>query len=341
VRIVMVTGDLKTTAKAIAKEAGILKTGDLIVTGAELQTISEQELAEKLSQISVFARVTPEDKLKIIKAYKHAGIIIAMTGDGVNDAPSLAAADLGVAMGKIGTDVAKDAADIILLDDNLYSIVSAIKEGRVMYENIKKSLQFLFSTSLGELLIIVVALFLKMPLPLLAVQILWMNLITDSLIAAALALEKEEAENHHLPRSKYFIDWPMLSHIIMVGIIMTIGGLYVFNLYYPVGYLKALTMTLTIMSVFQWYNGLNCRFTQRSIFSKRVFSNGYLWLSIGINLALQIFAVYSPAMQRILKIQGLALGDWALVFGLGFSIILAEEARKLIYRRYANYAKIS
>lgn len=335
VRIVMITGDLKATAKAIAKEAGIFKEGDIVVTGSELAEMGEDALAEKLGQVSVFARVTPEDKLKIIKAYKKAGIIIAMTGDGVNDAPSLVAADLGVAMGRIGTEVAKEAADIVLLDDNLDSIVAAIKEGRVMYENIKKSLQFLFSTSMGELFVIVAALVFMLPIPLTAVQILWMNLITDSLIAAALALEKEEPENHHLARSKYFLDRDTLIHIVMVAMIMTLGGLYVFHLYLPLGPTKAMTMALTLLCIYQWYNGLNCRFTQKSILNRRIFSNGYLWLSIAVNLALQFLAVYNPFMQKVLKTTALNWQDWVIAAGLGLSIVIADEIRKFWLRTHA------
>ncbi len=332
VRIVMVTGDLKNTAKAIAREAGIFKEGDLVLTGVELSQMGEEDLAKKLPHVSVFARVTPEDKMKIIRAYKKAGLIIAMTGDGVNDAPSLMAADLGVAMGKIGTEVAKEAADIVLLDDNLDSIVAAIKEGRVMYENIKKSLQFLFSTSMGELLVIVAALLFSLPVPLTAVQILWMNLITDSLIAAALALEKEEPENHQLQRSKYFMDGQALVHVAMVAGLMTAGGLYIFNLYYPMGSVKAMTMALTLLCIYQWYNGLNCRFTQKSILNKRLFSNGYLWLAIAVNLGLQLFAVYNPFMQSILKTTSLTWQEWVVAGGLGLTIILAEELRKLVLR---------
>ena len=332
VRIVMVTGDLKNTAKAIAREAGIFKEGDLVLTGAELLQMGEEDLAKKLPHVSVFARVTPEDKMKIIRAYKKAGLIIAMTGDGVNDAPSLMAADLGVAMGRIGTEVAKEAADIVLLDDNLDSIVAAIKEGRVMYENIKKSLQFLFSTSMGELLVIVCALLFALPVPLTAVQILWMNLITDSLIAAALALEKEEPENHQLERSKYFMDGPALVHVAMVAGLMTAGGLYIFNLYYPMGSVKAMTMVLTLLCIYQWYNGLNCRFTQKSILNKRLFGNGYLWLAIAVNLGLQLFAVYNPFMQSILKTTSLTWQEWVVAGGLGLTIILAEELRKLVWR---------
>ena len=332
VKIVMVTGDLKATARAIAREAGIFKEGDMVMTGPELAEASEEELMKKLPKVSVFARVTPEDKMKIIQAYKKAGVIVAMTGDGVNDAPSLVAADLGVAMGKIGTEVAKEAADIVLLDDNLDSIVAAIKEGRVMYENIKKSLQFLFSTSMGELFVIVAALIFSLPVPLTAVQILWMNLVTDSLIAAALALEKEEPENHRLSRSKYFLDGPAFVHIGLVAGIMTLGGLYIYHLYQPLGSPRAMTAALTLLCIFQWYNGLNCRFTQRSILNPRIFSNLYLWLAMAVNLGLQLFAVYNPFMQKVLKTAALSWQDWVIVLGLGLVIILAEETRKLVFR---------
>ncbi|MCL5666544.1 MAG: HAD-IC family P-type ATPase [Patescibacteria group bacterium] len=331
VKVVMITGDHKSTAKAIAKEAGIFKEGDLILTGPELQDTDEENLSKKLAYVSVFARVTPEDKMKIIKAYKRAGLIIAMTGDGVNDAPSLVAADLGVAMGKIGTEVAKEAADIVLLDDNLFSIITAIKEGRVMYQNIKKSLQFLFSTSLGEFFTIVAALVLKMPLPLLAVQILWMNLVTDPLIAAALAVEREEPvikKNRSPLFTKYFVDWPMLWHMLMVGAVMTVGGLYIFNLYYPSNPVLAQTMVLTLLSVFQWYNGLNCRFLEQSILHRRVFGNKYIWLSIFINVVLQALAIYSSWFNRLLHTTPMTAAQWVLVLAFGFSIILAEEARK-------------
>lgn len=332
VKVVMITGDLKTTAKAIAKEAGIFREGDIILTGSELIDLNEQALIAKLPKISVFARVTPEDKMKIIQAYKKAGLIIAMTGDGVNDAPSLVAADLGVAMGKIGTEVAKEAADIVLLDDNLGSIVAAIKEGRIMYQNIKKALQFLFSTSLGELFTIIAALVLQMPvLPILAVQILWLNLITDPLIGASLALEKEE-DKIHTKQNKYFLDSPMIIHMAMVGTIMMCGALYLFNLYLPFGYARANTMALTVLAVFQWYNGLNCRFLNHSILHKRIFSNPYLWLSLGVNILLQIAAVYLPAIQKVLRTAPLGWQEWLLAFAFGLILIFAEEIRKAIFR---------
>jgi len=185
IRVVMITGDHKVTARAIAKEAGIYQDGDTILTGQDIDAFSDNELSEKLAGTSVFARVTPEHKLRIIKAYKARGEIVAMTGDGVNDAPSLVAADLGVAMGKIGTEVAKEASDIVLLDDNFGSIVSAVEEGRSIYKTIKKVILYLFSTSLGEALTITGALLLGYPLPLLPAQIIWLNFVTDGFLDGA------------------------------------------------------------------------------------------------------------------------------------------------------------
>ncbi|MFA5991523.1 MAG: HAD-IC family P-type ATPase [Candidatus Doudnabacteria bacterium] len=339
VKVVMITGDLKDTAKTIAKEAGIYADGDLIITGPELAEFTPEELQDKLPKVSVFSRVTPDDKMKIIEGYKSLGLVVAMTGDGVNDAPSLVAADLGVAMGKIGTEVAKEAADIVLLDDNLSSIVTAIKEGRVMYLNIKKALQFLFSTSFGELLTVVFSLFLRLPLPVTAVQILWLNLITDPLSGAALALEKEDGylvKKNSGPLSKFFIDRQMLWHIGLIGLTMALGAMYIFNMYYPQSPAKAQTMALTLLAVFQWYNSINCRFTLKSIFHKRVFGNIYIWLALAVNFAFQIVAVQTTWFNKILKTTPLALGDWMVVFILAFIIILVDEARKLTYRTFAK-----
>lgn len=344
-KVVMVTGDHKTTAIAVASQVGIYQPGDLVVTGADLENSSVEELAGQLNKVSVFARVTPENKMKIIQAYKHAGLVVAMTGDGVNDAPSLVAADLGVAMGKIGTEVAKEAADIILLDDNLFSIVTAVDEGRVMYQNIKKSLQFLFSTSLGELFTIVAALLFGLPLPVSAVQILWLNLITDPLSGAALALEKGEREvigrNGKFVHNKFFIDWRMSAHMLMVGIIMAAGALYLYNLYEPLGSVKASTIALTALAAFQWYNSFNCRFLQRSILGRQVLGNYYIWGALFLNFILQIFAVYNPTMNRLLHTEPLKISEWVAALGLALVIILADEARKFGLRIWDKNTRLS
>jgi Ca2+-transporting ATPase len=192
IKVIMITGDHKITAKSIAEEAGIYQKGDKIITGTEMDNMSDDEIIKEINNVSVFARVNPEHKLRIVNLFRSQGKIIAMTGDGVNDAPSLVAADLGISMGKIGTEVAKEASDIILLDDNFETIVSAIEEGRGIYKSIKKVLSYLLSTGLAEVLVILVALLLDMPLPLIAVQIIWLNFVTDGILDASLAFDPRE-----------------------------------------------------------------------------------------------------------------------------------------------------
>ena len=202
VRTVMITGDHRITAETIAREAGIYREGDKILTGREIELLSDKELADAVVRVSVFARVTPEHKLRIIRAYKSAGSIVAMTGDGVNDAPSLSAADLGVSMGVIGTEVAKEASDIVLLDDNMNSIISAIEEGRSIYKTIKKVILYLFSTSAGEVLTIAGAIMLGYIVPILPAQIIWLNFVTDGFLDTSLAMEPKEKGLLLEPRTK-------------------------------------------------------------------------------------------------------------------------------------------
>jgi Ca2+-transporting ATPase len=246
-------------------------------------------------------------------------------------------------MGKIGTEVAKDAADIVLLDDNLSSIVAAIAEGRHMYKNIQKSLLFLFSTSLGELFAITAALFLHMPMPVLAAQILWLNLVTDPLIGTALALEKKEAgllHSNFQKQPKYFMTRSMLLQMPILGAAMAGAALYLFNLYYGVDYFKGITIALTTLAVAQWYNGFNCQSDRESIFSGRFFKNPYLILAVLANLGLQLLAIYHPFFQKILKTVPLSGGEWAAILGVAFVVILAEEIRKLVYNFKLHISKI-
>src|SRR3989344_5184271 len=223
VKVVMITGDHKVTALAIASEAGIFHDGEDVITGDEMNELSDYQLTERIGNISVFARMTPEHKLRIIKAYKSTGLIIAMTGDGVNDAPSLVAADLGVAMGGIGTEVAKEASDIVLLDDNFGSIVSAIEEGRGIYKAIKKVILYLFSTNASEIFVLIGALLLALPLPLLPSQIIWLNFVTDPFLDVSLAMEPKEKGllkgTFEHPR-KYLIDALMAHRIPLMAVTM-------------------------------------------------------------------------------------------------------------------------
>ncbi|OGZ69314.1 MAG: hypothetical protein A3F47_01095, partial [Candidatus Staskawiczbacteria bacterium RIFCSPHIGHO2_12_FULL_38_11] len=279
IKVIMITGDHKITAMAIAKEAGIYNDGDELLTGREIDLLNDFELKDKISKVTVFARVTPEHKLKIINAFKKRGEIIAMTGDGVNDAPSLVAADLGVAMGKIGTEVAKEASDIVLLDDNFASIVSAVEEGRGIYKTIKKVILYLFSTSAGEVLVIAGALVLGYPLPLLAAQIIWLNFVTDGFLDVALAMEPKGQgllQGKFERPKKWIVDGLMAQRMFLMALPMTIGTLYLFKGYFETDLTKALTISLTTLAMFQWFNAWNCRSESKSIFQMNPFSNKFL-----------------------------------------------------------------
>lgn len=333
---VMITGDYLDTAKAVASSVGIYKEGDQVITGSEVDDLSIEELSKKLGNVTVFARVSPEHKMKIIEGYKARGEIIAMTGDGINDSLSLVAADLGVAMGGIGTEVAKEAADIILLDDNFGTIATAVEEGRSIYSTIRKSILYLLSTNLGEILVIGIAVVLGLPLPLLATQIIWLNMVTDSFLVASLALEPKERgllqANFRKP-TKYLIDKLMGWRIGIIGGVMTLGTLALFILYLPDGYVKATTVALTVLTVFQWFNVFNVRSHTESVFSKGFFANKYLILSLGIVILLQLFAVYTPFMQQVLHTTALSLFDWIIILLVGVVIVIVEEVRKMIYRK--------
>lgn len=336
IRVVMITGDHKKTAEAIAREAGIYKEGDEILTAQDIDLLSDKELSEKLASASVFARVTPEHKLRIVLAYKTRGEIVAMTGDGVNDAPSLVAADLGVAMGKIGTEVAKEAADIVLLDDNFGSIVSAVEEGRNIYKTIKKVILYLFSTSAGEVLTLSGALFLGVPLPILPAQIIWLNFVTDGFLDVALAMEpKEEGllkSNFERPK-KYLVDKLMARRVFFMAIPMMIGTLWLFNRYLGEDMIKALTISLTALAVFQWFNAWNCRHESKSIFQMNPLSNKFLVGATLIIISLHFLAIYNPLMQKLLKTTPLTLSEWMIIVPIAASIVLVEEMRKFFSRR--------
>ncbi|OGG93491.1 hypothetical protein A2609_00260 [Candidatus Kaiserbacteria bacterium RIFOXYD1_FULL_47_14] len=336
IRVVMITGDYTPTARAIAKEAGIWQEGDELLTGAEIDEMSDDELNVRVANVSVYARVTPEHKLRIINAYKKRGEIVAMTGDGVNDAPSLAAADLGVAMGKIGTEVAKEAADIVLLDDNFGSIVSAVEEGRSIYKTIKKVILYLFSTSLGEVLTITGALIIGYPLPLLAAQIIWLNFVTDGFLDVALAMEPKESGllsgTFERPK-KYLVDGLMARRMIFMALPMMFGTLFLFQKYFETDIGKAWTVSLTALAVFQWFNAWNCRSESKSFFQMNFFSNKYLIGATAITISFQMLAVYTPFFQQFLRTVPLNLSEWVMIIVVATSIILVEEIRKFFYRK--------
>lgn len=346
VDLVMITGDHKVTARAIASQVGIYKEGDRIILGSELDSMTPEELAEALPGTTVFARVTPEHKLKIIEGYRSLGQIVAMTGDGVNDALSLASADLGVAMGKMGTEVAKEASDIVLLDDNFGSIISAMEEGRAIYNRIKRVILYLFSTSFGEILTITAAILLGLPLPLLAAQIIWLNVVTDGILVAPLSVDPKEKNilrRKFTEPKRWVIDRSMAFRIVLMGSTMAVVTLILFYHYLPPiseieGIIdedvmrKPWTISLTMLAVFQWFNVWNVRTTTSSVFSMKIFSNVWLILAMFVAVSLQAIVVYVPFMQNIFRTTALSLFDWCIILSFGLSIILVEEIRKLIAR---------
>ncbi|MBS3903000.1 MAG: HAD-IC family P-type ATPase [Anaplasmataceae bacterium] len=343
IQVVMITGDHALTATAIATRIGLISENlseeekqDLVLTGEEVDRLSDKVLQDSIRNKVIFARVTPIHKLRLITAYKNQGKVVAMTGDGVNDAPSLVAADLGVAMGKIGTDVAKEAADIVLLDDNFGTILDASEEGRNIYQTIKKVILYLFSTSLGEVLTIGGALFLGTAhLPLLPAQIVWLNLVTDGFLTTALAVEPREKNLlKSAPKKTNLVDHLMFIRMPFMAVPMMVGALYIFYQTAPHDITKAWAMTLTTLSIFQWFNAWNCRSSTESIFKSSLTKNPYLLGAMGVVVVLQLGALYLPPMQTILKTTPLTLLEWLICLGLASTILISEETRKFFARAW-------
>lgn len=339
IRVIMITGDHAVTAKTIAEQAGIYTEGDTIITGGELEKMADDEFAAALNKTTVFARVTPEHKMKIIGAYRKRDEIIAMTGDGVNDAPSLVAADLGIAMGKIGTEVAKEASDLVLMDDNFGDILSAIEEGRNLRQGLRRTITYLFSSNLGELLMIIFSLLADLPLPLIAAQIIWMNVVTDTFFDISLALERKDPTlmraGAHI--AKKLFDKLTVVRLSVIAPVISISGFWLFQNH--TGDLdRARTLALTSLIVFQWFNSLNCRSETKSIFRMNPFSNKFLLATLVGVMSLHLFAVYNPILNKILRIEPLYGSDWLTLISLGLLVVLAEEIRKFFYRRRLKIA---
>lgn len=336
IRVAMITGDYEAAARAVAREANIFLKGDQSLSGSDLDQMSDEELEMRLNRVSVFARVTPEHKLRIVRAYRRRKEVVAMTGDGVNDAPSLVAADLGVAMGRLGTEVAKEASDIILLDDNLESIVAAVEEGRGIYQSIKRVILYLFATSAGEILLISAAFFLRLPLPLIAAQIIWLNVVTDGFLDVALAFEpkSEGLLKARFKKTKQrLVDSLMGLRVLLMSIPMMLGTLWLFSQYYDFDLTKAQTLALTTMAAFQWFNAWNCRSQNKSIFKINPFGNRFLVGALVIVILLQILVVHNSWMQMVFRTTSLTLGEWLIAISLAATVIIGEEIRKLITNR--------
>ncbi|PIR89119.1 MAG: hypothetical protein COU07_02725 [Candidatus Harrisonbacteria bacterium CG10_big_fil_rev_8_21_14_0_10_40_38] len=330
----MITGDHAVTAKTIAEQAGIYKPGDNVMTGAELDSMSVEQLAEKLDNTTVFARVTPDHKMRIIEAYRARGEVIAMTGDGVNDAPPLVAADLGIAMGKIGTEVAKEAADIVLLDDNFSDILSAVEEGRNMRQGLRRAITYLFSSNIGEILLIIISLLLGYPIPLLAAQLIWLNVVTDTFFDISLALEPKDPSlmKKGFKFSKQLFDKTIGYRLVFIGPIIAAEAFWLFEKQTHDEVL-ARTFALTAIVVAQWFNALNCRSETKSVFSMNPFSNKFLTMTMLGVITLHVFAVNNPFFNSVLKIKPLSWEQWVQIISVGSIVLFAEEIRKIFLRQ--------
>jgi len=335
IRVKMITGDHHTTAAAVARELGL--EGE-VVNGAELDKLDAEELARRIDRIAVFARVAPAHKVKIVEALKADGHVTAMTGDGVNDAPALKAADIGVAMGDSGTAVTREAANLVLTDDNFATIVHAVEEGRVIYDNIVKFVRFQLSTNIAAILSVLAATLMALPMPFTAIQLLWINIIMDGPPAMTLGVEPARPglmqEPPRAPGSQ-ILTARRLLHLLLFGIIMTVGTLGIFAYGLSRGEpAYAMTLAFTTFVLFQFFNVFNARAEYTSAFNRNFLRNRKLWLALGGVLLLQLVVVNWAPAQSIFSTTALSLGDWLLAALVASSVLVLEEARKQLWNRW-------
>jgi P-type Ca2+ transporter type 2C len=355
IRPLMITGDHPRTAAVIAQELGI-STDGRAVTGAELETLTSDEATRTVADVSVYARVNPEHKLRIVEALRRTGAIVAMTGDGVNDAPALKKADIGIAMGITGTDVSKEAADMVLADDNFASIVAAVEEGRAIFANIRKFLRYLLSSNIGEVMTMFFGVLLAdrigleaegeaLVLPLLATQILWINLVTDGPPALALGVDPADEglmEQPPRPIGEGVLTPRMWRGIVFVGVIMAAGTLFVLDASLPGGFVEGhgnlrygQTMAFTTLMLFQLFNVLNARSDDRSAFV-RLFTNGWLWAALAGSLGLHALVIYVPSLQQAFGTVAMTGSDWLFCTAVASSVIWLREGSKLLSRIFTS-----
>jgi Ca2+-transporting ATPase len=349
VRTMMLTGDHPVTAAVIARELGI--PAKRAVTGAELEKLEDADLEQTVREVSVYARVNPEHKLRIVSALQTACAIVAMTGDGVNDAPALKTADIGVAMGITGTDVSKEASDIVLADDNFASIVAAVEEGRTIFANIRKFLRYLLASNIGEVMTMFFAVVFAeaigliapssevLVLPLMATQLLWVNLVTDGAPALALGIDPPDSgvmSKPPRPHGEKVITRAMWSGILQVGLVTTLGILYVIDASLPGGFIEgsgtlryAQTMAFTTLVFFSLFTVFCSRSDERSAFAD-LFANGWLWAAVALSIVLQVAVVYVPVLQNAFTTVDLTLADWAQCVIVASSVLWVREAVKLV-----------
>ncbi|PEZ00855.1 calcium-translocating P-type ATPase, SERCA-type [Bacillus sp. AFS018417] len=351
IKTIMITGDHKVTAMAIAEQLGILPPGGRVVEGIELANMSVEELEDIVDETYVFARVSPEHKLKIVKALQNKDHIVAMTGDGVNDAPAIKAADIGVAMGVTGTDVAKEASSLVLLDDNFATIKAAIKEGRNIYENIRKFIRYLLASNVGEILVMLFAMILALPLPLVPIQILWVNLVTDGLPAMALGLDAPEGDvmrrKPRHPKEGVFargLAWKIVSRGFLIGA-MTLLAFIIAHNQNPNELKYAQTVAFATLVLAQLIHVFDCR-SEHSVFHRNPFGNMYLVGAVLISILLMLVVIYYPPLQPIFSTMPIKARDWLLIVGLSsiptFLLVGSlltgkpEKKKPIVYKRGVN-----
>jgi Ca2+-transporting ATPase len=335
-----VTGDHKDTAKNIARGAGIAVEEDNVITGREFDEMSDEDLYQRITKIDLFARVDPKDKIKIVKAWQRQGESVAMIGDGVNDAPALKAADIGVALGS-GSDAAHEISDMVLMNNNLATISAAVRQGRIIFDNIRKIIVYLMADSFSEITLILGSILLGLPLPLLATQILWINLVTDGFPDLALTMEPGEAEiMHEKPRPK---DEPVMNKqmkilIFVIGIITDIGlfGLYLWLLRSEFSMPHVRTIIFTALAIDSLLYVFSIRTMRTSIFRVNPFKNKWLNISIVAGVFVQLAAIYFPPMQKIFHTVSLGLTEWGIILVLALVKITGIEVTKEIFIHNGN-----
>lgn len=342
IKTIMITGDYKDTAFAIAKELGMAESIDEAMMGDELNKISDEELREVVKKVKVFARVSPEHKVRIVTALKENGEIAAMTGDGVNDALALKKADIGVSMGITGTDVAKNTAEMILTDDNFASIVAAVEEGRIIYSNIKKFVAFLLSCNIGEILLVFTSILLNLPVPLIAIQLLWLNLVTDSFPALALGVEKGDPDIMKVPprdTKEPILTRRMLRGIISQSLAIAVASLLSYRwglMTYDGDLLKARTIIFTSLITAELLRAFSSRSQKYTLFKIGFFSNMTMVYAVLVSFALLLAVVYVPFLQPIFHTTNLSLFDWPVILGFAIIPLIVGELSKIIFKEKTN-----
>jgi Ca2+-transporting ATPase len=339
IKTVMITGDHKNTAVAIARQLGFFKEDSIALSGEELDELGDAEFSSEVERVPVYARVSPEHKLRIVRAWRKRGEIVAMTGDGVNDAPAVKEADIGVAMGITGTDVTKEVSDMVITDDNFASIVAAVEEGRGIYDNILKFIHYLLSCNTGEILVMFVSSLAGWPVPLLPIQILWVNLVTDGLPALALGVDPADPKIMERPprRPQETVVTKQRAYVMLLqGAFIALCSLAAFHFVHCIekeGILRARTAAFTVLSCSQLFHSFNCRSVTESIFSLGIFTNVKLIIAAVISFLLQMAVVYIPPLQTIFKTQPLGVFDWLLVVLISSFPLWAMEIVKAANRR--------